>query len=87
MHRIDDSELTSLPSRRHHSAFIYDHAGSIARMPHPTLILTNTGDMIHEHAKRVAALRPDFAYVSLDGGTVYPMDEMPEQWTEAVRAF
>ena len=65
IYRIDDSELTTLPSRRHHSA----------------------GNMIHEHAKRVAALRPDFAHASLDGGTVYPKDEMPEQWTEAVRAF
>ena len=46
----------------HHAAFVYDHASTLRRVGHPTLILTNTGDQIYEHAQRARALRPDFAY-------------------------
>lgn len=71
----------------HHAAYRYDHAASLKRLTHRTLILTNTGDDIYEHAKRAAALRPDFAYVELPGGTHDIVDQYPEAWSDAVVEF
>ena len=71
----------------HHAAFIYDHGDSIARIKHTTLILTNTGDQIYEHARVTRKMRPDFAYTELTGGGIDIVDQMPEQWADAVAAF
>jgi pimeloyl-ACP methyl ester carboxylesterase len=71
----------------HHAAFIYDHGAAIERIKHATLILTNTGDQIYEHAKVTRKMRPDFAYTELAGGGIDIVDQMPEQWADAVVAF
>jgi pimeloyl-ACP methyl ester carboxylesterase len=71
----------------HHAAFVYDHAATLERLAHPTLILTNTGDQIFEHAHRARALRPDFGFVALEGGGIDVVDQLPDAWTEAVAAF
>lgn len=71
----------------HHSAYVYDHNAAIARIKHPTLILTNTGDAIYENAQWARRLRPDFAYVELTGGGIDIMDEQPAAWTAAVAAY
>jgi len=71
----------------HHAAFIYDHGAAIERIKHPTLILTNTGDQIYENAKLTQKMRPDFAYTELNGGGIDIVDQMPEQWADAVVAF
>lgn len=71
----------------HYAAFVYDHAASIPKITHPTLILTNTGDQIYDNAKRTKAMRPDFAYVELPGGGVDIVDQQPEAWANAVAAF
>ena len=57
------------------------------RLVHRTLILTNDGDQIYEHAHRARALRPDFAFVALEGGGIDVIDQLPDAWTEAVAAF
>jgi hypothetical protein len=59
----------------------------LLRMTHPTLILTNTGDMAYPMAQRARQLRPDMAYVELSGGNVDIVDQAPEAWVEAVVAF
>lgn len=71
----------------HHAAFMYDHAASLQKIRHPTLILTNTGDQIYEHAKLSHRLRPDFAFTALEGGGIDVVDQLPDAWTEAVAAF
>lgn len=71
----------------HHAAFMYDHARTLARIRHRTLILTNTGDQIYEHAKLSHAMRPDFAFVALEGGGIDVVDQLPEAWTDAVAGF
>ncbi len=71
----------------HHVAFRYDHAAALKRLTHPTLILTNTGDDIYELAKRARALRPDFAYVEMQGGSHDIIDQQPEAWCDAVVEF
>jgi pimeloyl-ACP methyl ester carboxylesterase len=71
----------------HNAAFSYDHAGRMAEISHPTLVLTNTGDILYRQALRTISLRPDFAFVALEGGGVDVMDQLPQAWTAAVVAF
>ena len=68
----------------HDAAYRYDHTAALRRITHPTMILTNTGDDIYELAKRAAALRPDFVYRELQGGTHDIVDQQPEAWSDAV---
>lgn len=68
----------------HDVAFRYDHAAALARLRHPTLVLTNTGDDIYALAKRAMTLRPDFAYRELQGGSHDIVDQQPERWCDAV---
>ena len=71
----------------HNAAYRYDHASTLPRITHPTLILTNTGDMAYPMAQRARQLCPDMAYVELSGGNVDIVDQAPEAWVEAVVAF
>lgn len=52
-----------------------------------TLLLTNTGEDLYEATRRAHAVRPDFAYTELAGGSHDIVDEQPGPWTEAVAAF
>ena len=71
----------------HHAAFIYDHKQTIPKIRKPTLILTNTGDQIYEHSLLTKKMRPDFELVVLQGGGVDIVDQMPEEFAEAVAKF
>lgn len=71
----------------HHAAFIYDHNRSIAKVKRPTLVLTNTGDMIYEAAKQTHAMRPDFHFTELQGGGIDIVDQQPDAWSDAVVSF
>jgi pimeloyl-ACP methyl ester carboxylesterase len=71
----------------HHAAFMYDHGRTLPQIRHRTLILTNTGDQIYEHAKLSHAMRPDFDFVALEGGGIDVVDQLPEAWTQSVAAF
>lgn len=71
----------------HDAAYRYDHAAALQRITQSTMILTNTGDDIYELARRAAALRPDFAYRELAGGTHDIVDQQPEAWSDAVLEF
>lgn len=71
----------------HHAAFAYDAKLAVARLSMPVLVMSNTGDTIAHHAERLRALRPDFTYVSLPGGTTQMMLEQPEIWAAPVIDF
>ncbi|MBT5240199.1 MAG: alpha/beta hydrolase [Rhodospirillaceae bacterium] len=71
----------------HHAAFQYDHGKTIPLITHPTLVLTNTGDAIYKNALDAMALRPDFSFAEIKGGTIDIVDEEPEAWADAVAAF
>jgi pimeloyl-ACP methyl ester carboxylesterase len=71
----------------HHAAYQYRQVDSLPKITQPTLILTNTGDMIFPLALKTHAMRPDFAFSALDGGGVDIVDQQPEQWADVVAAF
>ena len=66
------------------AAFAYDMEAALAGIAAPTLILTNTGEDLFEASKRAHSLRPDFAFLALEGGTHDIVDEQPEAWVRAV---
>ena len=71
----------------HNAAFAHDISVPLKALTQPTLILTNTGDDIYYAAQRARELRPDFAYLELEGGTHDIVDEQPDDWTQAVADF
>lgn len=71
----------------HYAAFHYDHGAALRRIAQPTLVLSNTGDMLHAHASRALALRPDFQYHELAGGGIDIVDQQPMEWSAAVAEF
>jgi pimeloyl-ACP methyl ester carboxylesterase len=71
----------------HNAAFTYNHAAAIPLIRHPTMILTNTGDVIFEHALKAHRMRPDFAFAQIEGGGVDIVDQAPGAWVDAVAGF
>lgn len=71
----------------HHAAFSYDHEERLKQMTHPTLILTNSGDIIYDLAQRAREIRPDFEYHCIEGGKIDIVDQLPEEWTKIVAEF
>jgi pimeloyl-ACP methyl ester carboxylesterase len=71
----------------HHAAYQYHHDDALRQVTQPTLILTNTGDMIYSLALRARELRPDFEFIELEGGGVDIVDQQPEAWSKAVGGF
>jgi len=76
---------------RHHWAFAavfaHDLAADLARITTPTLILTNSGEDLYAASGRAAALRPDWAFSALEGGTHDIVDEQPAAWAAIVAGF
>ena len=69
------------------AAFAHDLETDLMAMRCETLILSNTGDDLHQASLRAHALRPDFGFAALTGGTHDIIDEQPEAWTKAVVGF
>lgn len=71
----------------HHAAFQYHHDLAMALVTQRTMILTNTGDEIYALALKAHAMRPDFAFLALEGGGIDVVDQMPQAWADAVAGF
>jgi pimeloyl-ACP methyl ester carboxylesterase len=90
--RISDYVVQALVGRGtfwhgHHAAFMYDQEPRLALVRQPVLILTNTGDMIFDHAKRAHARFPHFSFAALEGGGIDIVDQQPEAWADEVTRF
>lgn len=71
----------------HNAAYRYDHAAALQRLRHRAMILTHTDDGIYGLAQRAREIRPDFAYVELEGGGNDILDKQPVAWSDAVARF
>jgi len=71
----------------HAAAFAYRQEGPLMALRQPTLILTNTGDMIYQAALDAHRLRPDFAFHAIDGGGIDILDQSPVEWANAAADF
>lgn len=71
----------------HHAAFQYDSGRDLAKIKAPTLIMSNTGDSLHVALDRIKALRPDFSYAVMDGGTYHIVFDEGAPWAKVVADF
>ncbi|MDH3977660.1 MAG: alpha/beta hydrolase [Gammaproteobacteria bacterium] len=71
----------------HDAVMDYHHEEAIPRIEQTCLVLANTGDAIYAQSQRTMEMRPDFAYVELEGGTIDIIDEQPAAWAKAVSNF
>jgi pimeloyl-ACP methyl ester carboxylesterase len=90
--RISDYVVQALLGRApfwwgHHAAYMYDQAPRLALITQPTLLLTNSGDMINAHAHEARRIRPDFEFCELEGGGIDIVDQQSEAWADAVARF
>ena len=75
------------PDIGHWAVYHYDGAADIRAIKAPTLILTDTHDMIHYMDNRLAKQRPDFKYEAFSTYTGIQMMNEPHRWAEMVGAF
>jgi pimeloyl-ACP methyl ester carboxylesterase len=59
----------------------------LERVAAPTLLYTNTGEDLYAATNRCRALRPDFDYAELQGGTHDIVDEQPAEWVAGLLRF
>ncbi len=71
----------------HYAAFVYDHAAALKKVKAPILLINNTGDQIYVESQRLLKIRPDIAYVELKGGAIDVVDQLPDQWGQAIVSF
>lgn len=64
----------------HTAAFTYDFKSDIPKIACPTLIVSNTADMLAAHAQRLRALRPDFSYSEISDGSSNIIYDEPARW-------
>lgn len=71
----------------HNAGLHYRQDEPIMKITQPTMLLTNSGDMLHASALEAARRRPDFAYGELAGGGIDIVDQQPLEWASAVADF
>lgn len=71
----------------HAAAFSYDFEADIPSIACTTLVLSNTADMLAAHAERLSALRPDFGYMEISGGSSNIVFDEPERWASPIVAW
>ncbi|PNU06905.1 alpha/beta fold hydrolase [Novosphingobium guangzhouense] len=71
----------------HNAGLTYRQEAPLMKIRQPTLLLTNTGDMLYASALKAREMRPDFAFAELQGGGIDIVDQQPEQWAGAIAEF
>ena len=67
--------------------FAHDLAADLNVISAPTLVFSNSGEDLFEASQRAAAMRPDWSFAALKGGTHDIVDEQPEDWARVVSEF
>ena len=68
----------------HTAAFKYDFAADVPTLKGPALIVSNTADMLAQHAERLRALRPDFEYAEIPNGSSNIVFDEPDRWAAPI---
>lgn len=71
----------------HNAGLTYRQEKPLMEIRQPTLLLTNTGDMLYKAALKAKEMRPDFQLVELQGGGIDIVDQQPEEWSAAIARF
>jgi len=71
----------------HNAVYTYDIETAIGAITAPTLLISNTGDMLNPSDRRLAAVRSDFAFLEIEGGTFQYVYDDAENWARVVGEF
>ncbi|AXB80069.1 alpha/beta fold hydrolase [Novosphingobium sp. P6W] len=71
----------------HNAGLHYRQEDALMKISQPTLLLTNTGDLLYESAKIAKNMRPDFIFKELQGGGIDIVDQQPEEWSSSIADF
>ncbi|WP_324695913.1 alpha/beta fold hydrolase [Novosphingobium aerophilum] len=71
----------------HNAGLNYRQEEALMKITQPTLLLTNTGDMLYASALQARKMRPDFAFTELEGGGIDIVDQQPGPWSAAIADF
>ncbi|MFK7958317.1 MAG: alpha/beta fold hydrolase [Lysobacterales bacterium] len=67
--------------------FMNDMKPDIAAIKAPTLVLSDSGERLHEKDLMVAKMRPDFVHKTFSDGGSFSMMLEPQRWADEVSAF
>lgn len=68
----------------HHAAFSYDAEPDFVGLKVPTVVISNSGDVLHNKMPYLRQIRPDFTFAEMEGGTFHIVFEEAERWAAVV---
>ena len=71
----------------HNAVFNYDIWSAVDAIKTPTLLVSNTGDMLNPQDRALAEARPDFEFKEIEGGTFQYVYDDAEPWAKLVADF
>lgn len=71
----------------HNAVFTHDIWSAVDAIKAPTLLISNTGDMLNPQDRALAKARPDFEFAELEGGSFQYVYDNAEQWASIVADF
>lgn len=71
----------------HNAVFTHDIWSAVEAVQAPTLLISNTGDMLNPQDRALSEARSDFEYVELEGGSFQYVYDNAEQWAAVVSEF
>ncbi len=71
----------------HNAVYTHDIWSCVDAIQAPTLLISNTGDMLNPQDRRLAEARPDFEYKEIEGGTFQYVYDDAETWAGIVAEF
>lgn len=71
----------------HNAVFSHDIWAAFDAVTAPTLLITNTGDMLNPQDRALAEARPDFEFKEIEGGTFQYVYDDAEPWANIVAEF
>lgn len=71
----------------HNAVFTYDIETAISEIKTPTLLISNTGDMLNPQDRRLAEARPDFEFKEVEGGTFQYVYDDAEPWASLIAEY
>jgi len=79
--------LAGPQSATYRAVFANDMAPDIAAIRAPTLVLTDSGDVLHRMDRKIVALRPDFSYREFSDEGSFALMSHPQRWADVVAEF
>jgi pimeloyl-ACP methyl ester carboxylesterase len=81
------SLLAGPTSPVYRAVFSNDMSADLRAIRAPTLVLTDTNDVLHPNDQRAVALRPDFTLRQFSDGRSFALMREPRRWAQVLLEF